>query len=272
VLGWCRLHQTRLEDYGTAVARSRAPRVLKLLAHDLRWGIVKSLAQSDCRVLELSQALRAPLNLTSYHLRQLHAAKVVRGRRSTADGRNIYYSLAYETLRASYHAAGDAIHPHLPASDEVPGEEGAGSGRKRVTVLFLCTHNSARSQMAEAMLRHFGGSRVAAFSAGSEPQPVHPMALRVLANLGIDAGGLRSKHLSEFEGRQFDFIATVCDRVREVCPTFPGDPHLTHWSIPDPAAVNGNEMTRLRAFEDVAQQLLARIRYLLIMVERAAQS
>jgi len=88
----------------------------------LRWGIVKALAQSDQRVRELSSTLRAPLNLTSYHLRQLHAAKVVNGRRSTADGRNIYYSLAYETLRASYHAAGDALHPSMPTPNAASGE------------------------------------------------------------------------------------------------------------------------------------------------------
>ena len=251
------------------MARSRAPRVLKLLAHDLRWGIVKALAQSDHRVRELSAAVRAPLNLTSYHLRQLHTAKVVNGRRSAADGRNIYYSLAFETLRASYHAAGDALHASLPTSNSASDGESTRPLRKPVTVLFLCTHNSARSQMAEAMLRHFGGSRVEAFSAGSEPRPVHPMALRVLANLRIDAGAQRSKHLSELEGRKFDYIATVCDRVREICPTFPGDPHLTHWSIPDPVAVTGSEPTQLRAFEDVAQQLLTR--YLLIIIERGEQ-
>ncbi|MDQ3928042.1 MAG: arsenate reductase ArsC [Chloroflexota bacterium] len=95
-------------------------------------------------------------------------------------------------------------------------------------VLFLCTHNSARSQLAEAILRHLGGDRVRAYSAGSEPGRVHPEAIRTLESLGISTEGLTSKHVSEFLGKHVDYVVTVCDQAREACPVFPGKPPQLH--------------------------------------------
>jgi protein-tyrosine-phosphatase len=111
-------------------------------------------------------------------------------------------------------------------------------------VLFLCTHNSARSQMAEGILRQRSQNRIEVFSAGTEPGQVHPMAVRAMAELGIDIHNQRSKHLNEFLGKDFAYIITVCDRARENCPIFPGAPQRIHWSLPDPVEFEGSDEER----------------------------
>jgi protein-tyrosine-phosphatase len=121
-------------------------------------------------------------------------------------------------------------------------------------VLFLCTGNSARSQMAEALLRQVTQGAVEAFSAGSRPKPIHPLAIAVLAERGIHLGAARPKHLDEFAGAQFDRVITLCDRVKEVCPSFPGHPRPTHWSLAEPAD--------RPAFEATAGELTRRIGFL----------
>jgi arsenate reductase len=128
-------------------------------------------------------------------------------------------------------------------------------------VLFLCTGNSARSQMAEALTRYLSGNRIDAFSAGSAPQAeVHPVARAVLDDrYGIDTKGLYPKSMTGFVDQQFDYVITVCDRAAESCPVFPGDPRRIHWSFEDPAAVPGDEAQR-RAFEQVATGLAGRLR------------
>jgi protein-tyrosine-phosphatase len=125
----------------------------------------------------------------------------------------------------------------------------------------LCTGNSARSQIAEALLRHHGGTRVEAFSAGSHPKQLHPNALRAMRErFGIDISGQRVKHLSEFTGRRFDYVISLCDRLREICPDFPGSPEMVHWSIPDPAAEGAGEYA---PFERTAADLDTRVRFLI---------
>ncbi len=143
-------------------------------------------------------------------------------------------------------------------------------GRKngRFRILFLCTHNSARSQLAEGILRANGGASVEVFSAGSEPGQVHPLAVRVAADIKIDMNQQRSKHLDEFVGQTFDYVITVCDQVREVCPVFPDDPRQIHWSFPDPAAVKGTEEEQFQAFMQTARELTTRISYLRLMLDR----
>jgi len=138
---------------------------------------------------------------------------------------------------------------------------------RRVRVLFLCTHNSARSQIAEGLLRHLAPA-VEVVSAGTEVTRVHPLAIRVMAQQGFDISQQRSKHLSEVAGEPFDFVITVCDRARESCPILPGAPEQIHWSLPDPAAVEGDEPTQLRAFQKVEVELLSRIRPLVALLER----
>jgi arsenate reductase len=128
-----------------------------------------------------------------------------------------------------------------------------------IRVLFLCTHNSARSQIAEALLRHFGGEQFAAFSAGTEVTRVHPLALAVLAERGIPTDGLFSKHVQDFAGQRFDVVITVCDRARDACPVFPSGTEQMHWSFPDPSAAEGTEEERLNAFRAVRQGLTERL-------------
>ena len=130
-------------------------------------------------------------------------------------------------------------------------------------MLFLCTGNSARSQMAEALCERLSGGAVSAASAGSHPKPLHPNAVRVMRERGIDLAGRRSKHLSEFAGQRFDYVISLCDRVREVCPEFPGGPELIHWSIPDPAREPGSDEETLPAFERTAAELRTRIGFLI---------
>jgi len=122
-------------------------------------------------------------------------------------------------------------------------------------VLFLCTGNSARSQMAEGLLRSFGGDRYEVLSAGTRPSLVRPEAIAVMSELGIDLSGHRSKHVREFDGQHFDYVITVCEQANESCPIFPGDTERIHWSVPDPAAVEGSETERLAAFRLVRDSL-----------------
>ena len=132
---------------------------------------------------------------------------------------------------------------------------------KPLRVLFLCTGNSARSQMAEALLRQLSKNRVDVFSAGSAPQPeVHPLAKETLEQrYGIDASSLAPKSMDRFLGERFDYVITVCDRAAEVCPVFPGDPERIHWSFEDPAGVT-DEDARRRAFAWVANGIAGRLR------------
>ena len=122
-------------------------------------------------------------------------------------------------------------------------------------VLILCTGNSARSQMAEGLLRAIGGESVEVFSAGTNPSSVRPEAIAVMSEIGIDLAGHRSKHVREFDGQHFDYVITVCDDANESCPIFPGDTARIHWSVPDPAAVEGSETERLAAFRRVRDSL-----------------
>lgn len=134
-------------------------------------------------------------------------------------------------------------------------------------VLFLCTGNSARSIIAEYLLRKAGPDRFEVHSAGSFPTGrVNPFAVRVLAaNYHIDASGARSKSLHEFESMQFDLIITVCDNARESCPIWPGHPVVAHWGIPDPALIEGSDATKLQSFNVAAEVLARRINALVTL-------
>jgi ArsR family transcriptional regulator, arsenate/arsenite/antimonite-responsive transcriptional repressor / arsenate reductase (thioredoxin) len=243
---------------------------LKLLAHDLRWKLLNTLAWSDHRVQELVQFLNEPMNLVSYHLGRLRSQALVRERRSSADGRDVYYSLDLDRLRQLYFMAGTRLHPALGEPSEAPDRSQTSLPQSWARVLFLCTENSARSQMAEALLHHLSGGRVESFSAGTAPTRVHPLAVATMQRHHLDISRQRAKHLGEFHGQSFAYIITLCDRAREKCPSFPGDPEQIHWSFPDPAAVEGGEVAQSRAFETTAQDLMTRIRYLLLVLEKTA--
>lgn len=130
------------------------------------------------------------------------------------------------------------------------------------SVLFLCTHNSSRSQMAEGLLRARGGSRYGVYSAGTQPRQVHPLAVRAMAEIGVDiseAAGHRAKSLHEFDGQAIDLVVTVCDDAAEECPFFPGAKRQEHWSFPDPSAATGTEEERLTVFRRVRDAIADRI-------------
>jgi len=124
-----------------------------------------------------------------------------------------------------------------------------------VRVLFLCTHNSARLQMAEGLLRHLGGNDFAAFSAGTEVTCVHPLAIAAMEEIGVDITGHRSKSLAEYVGQPFDAVVTVCDRANAACPVFPGKTRRLHWSLPDPSTATGTEAEQFAAFRSVRDAL-----------------
>jgi arsenate reductase (thioredoxin) len=127
-------------------------------------------------------------------------------------------------------------------------------------VLFLCTHNSARSQMAEGLLRALGGDDYESFSAGTEATLVRPLAIKAMAELGIDITGQRSKVLTEYLKQPFDQVITVCDSANESCPIFPGAKNRLHWSFPDPSRAQGSEEEQVAEYRQVRDAIAARIR------------
>jgi len=226
---------------------------LRAVDHPLRWRLLGELARSDRQVHELTASLGQPQNLVSYHLGQLRRAGLVTSRRSAADARDNYYRVDLSRCGQLLSGVGAALHPGLRLAPPP-----APAVTAPTSVLFLCTGNSSRSQMAEALLRQRAGTGVRVRSAGSHPKPLHPDAVVVMAARGIDISGARSKHLDELAGDRFQYVITLCDRVREVCPEFPGPPEPAHWSIPDPA----REPDGRAAFERVAGDLEDRIAYL----------
>jgi len=130
---------------------------------------------------------------------------------------------------------------------------------ERERVLILCTGNSARSQMAEGLLRALAGERFEVHSAGTRPSSVRPEAVEAMREVGIDISGQRSKSVDEFAGQEFDHVLTVCDRARESCPVFAGRARRAHWSFDDPAAVEGEWEERLAAFRRVREEIRGRL-------------
>lgn len=129
----------------------------------------------------------------------------------------------------------------------------------RQRALFLCTHNSARSQMAEGLLRALGGERFDAASAGTEATHVRPLAIRAMAELGIDIAQQESKSLDRYLNEPFDYVVTVCDQANASCPIFPGGKHRLHWSLPDPSQARGSEGEQLAVYRQVRDELRQRI-------------
>jgi ArsR family transcriptional regulator, arsenate/arsenite/antimonite-responsive transcriptional repressor / arsenate reductase (thioredoxin) len=203
------------------------PEGLKLIADETRWRLVTTLRRGDYQVGELTVRLGLPQNLVSYHLSALRQGGLVQVHRSDADGRVIYYGLDLAALKAIYTELGGLL--------QVPGEGTAHALAPR-TVVFLCTANSARSQMAEAWLRHLSGGRLTARSAGTSPQPIHALTHQVMDEAGIDLGGQTAKGLEALHDLRPDLIITVCDIAREVCAHWGSEVPQLHWSIADPAA------------------------------------
>lgn len=138
-----------------------------------------------------------------------------------------------------------------------------------VRVLFVCTHNSARSLMAETVLRHRGRGRFEVHSAGTAPSQVRPLTVRALQDVGLETSGLRSKSVDEFHGQAFDYVITVCDQARQACPVFPGGGESLHWGYADPAEASGTEDERLAVFRRVLAQISERINQFVPIALRA---
>jgi len=235
------------------------PEFLQLAGHPLRWRLLSELGRSDRMVHELTGLVGEPQNLVSYHLGKLRDGRLVSARRSSADRRDMYYGLDLARIGGLLSATGGALHPGLrltaPARDDALVSP--------VRVLFLCTGNSARSQIAEALARALSGGAIEAVSAGSHPKPLHPNAVRVMREeYGLHLAGQASKHLDVFAGQRFDWVISLCDRVREVCPEFPDHPETVHWSIANPATGDADEVT-YPLFQQTAAELATRIEFLL---------
>lgn len=241
--------------------RVNAPPVfLRLAAHPLRWRLLSELAGGDYRVRELVTLIDQPQNVISYHLKLLRDGGLVTARRSSFDGRDSYYHLDLDRCADALAESGVALHPALGRNIEPPTQ------RSRPTrVLFVCTGNSARSPIAEALLRHHTAGRVTATSAGSRPKrSLYPNTIRVLhAEFGIDISGRNPQHLDTLAGRTFDYVITLCDKAREVCPEFGHHSRRLHWSIADPATAGETDQAGYAAFRRTATEIDTRIRNLL---------
>lgn len=242
----------------TTASVARAPALLRVLAHDVRWAIVRLLAHGDMRVREMVAATGEAPNLITYHLGQLRAAGLVWVRRSSADGRDSYYALDLDAVGAGMRQVGADIHPGLAAAGTGAGAFQPTIGPSRV--LFVCTGNSSRSPMAEGWLRHLGGSGVVPVSAGTVPSSLHPLAVAAMAEHGVDISGHQVQHVDAFAGQPFDRVITLCDRAREACPELAGARDVAHWSVPNPAEAHPAD---LHAFQATARELHTRVRYLL---------
>jgi protein-tyrosine-phosphatase/DNA-binding transcriptional ArsR family regulator len=241
------------------VAAITPPQFLRLAGHPLRWRILSELARSDRVVHELTELVGEPQNLVSYHLGKLRDGRLVSARRSAADRRDTYYGLDLARVGALLSETGGALHPGLrlarPSRSDAP--------MRPARVLFLCTGNSARSPMAEALVRARSGGAIEAASAGSLPRPIHPNAVRVMREAyGVDLAAHAATHLGVFSEERFDWVISLCDRVREVCPEFPGEPETIHWSVANPATGDSDDVT-YPLFQQTAAELATRIDFLL---------
>lgn len=238
--------------YSCGVTNDAPAPVLQLLADEHRWQLLRALAAGDSRVGELTASLDTSQNLVSYHLGELRKAGLVSSRRSAADGRDVYYRAELTRLRDLLATAGGPLHPGLLLGPVSPLPAPARGRQPRV--LFLCTGNSARSQMAEALLVARTDGAVHVRSAGSAPKPLHPLAVRAMAVLDIDISACASKPLRQFARSRFDHVVTLCDKVREVCPDFPGPATPRHWSMADPSA-DGTYDAFVRARDEIDERV-----------------
>ena len=236
----------------------------------MRWRLVQELATGDRRVRELVAALGEPQSLVSYHLRQLRDAGLVASRRSSHDARDTYYRLDLASCSAALSAAAAAVHPGLGSDGTAltpgsltPGPQADGEHKPSRRVLFVCTGNSGRSPIAQALLARRAGPRVQAASAGTHPKPLHPDAVAVMRDrYRLDISGHRPVDVASVAAQPFDCVISLCDKAREACPDFAGAPGRVHWSLPDPASGEGG-LAGYAAFERTASELDARIQFLL---------
>lgn len=240
---------------------------VRLASHPLRWKLLTELGNSDYRVRELVTLVDQPQNVVSYHLRLLRDAGLVTSTRSSFDGRDSYYHLDLNRCAYALAETGAALHPALrrKAAPSIPP---VGQLSRHIAVLFVCTGNSARSPIAEALLRHHTAGRVNVTSAGNRPKShLHPNTVRILREAyDIDISDQHPRHLDAVGERRFDHVITLCDKAREACPKFPHQPRRVHWSIPDPATASDTDQASYPAFQLTAADVDTRIRHLLPVI------
>ncbi len=238
-------------------------KLFSLLADPHGWVLLRALANGDQRLHELARDTGVAAEEMSKRLPLLRELGLITERQSDVNPNETFYRFDITAFRRQYQEAGETIHPAVKAEDVVIGNLPA----EPVRILFLCTGNSARSQMAEGLMRHLSQGKVEVASAGTKPSRVHPVAIQTMDKMGVDIRSQESTHMSQYEGQTFDYVITVCDLQNESCPIFPDAPKRLHWSFPDPAAEPEGEVQE-RAFATVATHLRAMIRHFLIMIER----
>lgn len=226
------------------------PILFDLLSHRLRWAIVQQLASGDVRVNEIVSHLGEPMNVVSYHLKKMRDSGLIVGRRSEADARDVYYQLDLARLKALYAEASALLHPSF-------SNEPQPQLQSKLRVLFVCSFNSARSQMAEAWLRHLSDGQVEVSSAGINPGKIHPEAIRAMEAHGIDISSQRAKSVEKFAHQQFDLVITVCDIAREEVPTFDHVKRFLHWGMPNPLKTPPSEQKEV--YDRTAAALRSRV-------------
>lgn len=239
---------------GTPSVSLEPPRFLQLVSDRHRWQLLREQACSDYRVAELTELLREPRNLASYHLPNLRDAGLVAEQRGSADGRDIYYRVYLVRYRDLLGVTGVALYPGLRLSPASPQPRPPSKTAGAVSL----HRNSARSQIAEALHEHRSGGPSAPAPPAVSPKALHPNAVRVMAEVGIDISKRLTKHLNSFARTRFDRLITLCDKVKEICPEFPGQPQAVHWSMPDPAAHGGTDEESCPAFRRTADELEVR--------------
>ena len=248
----------------TSQSAASPPRFLQLAGHPLRWRLLSELACSDRRVGELCALAAQRQSLVSYHLRRLREGGLVSARRSLADGRDTYYVL--DLARCGELLAGAGARC-IRAWPRPPARTTPARWLTSARVVYVHRQQRALAD-GRGACRTAVRRRAACRSAGSHPKPLHRNAVRVMRARGIDLAGHRSKHLTEFTGERFDYVISLCDRVREVCPEFPGAPQAIHWSVRDPAREPGTDEATLPAFERTAAELETRIGFLLAAIRQ----
>lgn len=229
---------------------------LKLLTDEVRWQLLHALRYSDRQVRELVEWLKLPQNLVSYHLGILRQAGLVHTHRSEADARVQYYSLDLPSLQHYYEQIGTSLHLSA-VSDKVATIDS-------LSVVFICSANSARSQMAEGLLRQLSGGVIKVRSAGIKPSTIHPTAIQVMTEIGIDIEYQQAKSIIDLQDYQPDVVITVCDKAREICEPCFDAPLQLHWSIPNPTYEIAD--TQYFAFQQTRDMLVERIQGLLALL------
>lgn len=242
------------------------PPALSAMNHQLRWQIITYLRYTDLRVSDLGHYLKKDLNAVSYHLRILRKAGLVNVRRSDGDSRDNFYSLNLAAVRDAVRNLDSTLHLSMftPTPLDTTTEHAELQGR----VLVLCTHNSARSQMAEGFIRHKSRGQLTVKSAGTQPTPVNPYAISAMQAYGIDISAHRPNHVDEYLSEHFDVVVTVCDSAREACPTFSNARLTLHWSIRDPSSVRNRSQAAV--FAETAAHLSHRVDSLLVLLAMQA--